>query len=126
MNPSIFDLFFLSISLLALLILKHLNKLFKRIKNEFINEGFQNNGNDKKMEDDENTHYYIVRTTENIYKIYENTNKLAFNLSGIITIESSGSILRNIPIKIIIYFNDIFQLKYKYFIINNINANKKK
>lgn len=52
MNPSIFDLFFLLISLLALLILKHLYKVFKRIKNEFINEGFQNNGNDKKMENE--------------------------------------------------------------------------
>ncbi len=126
MNPSIFDLFFLLISLLALLILKHLNKVFKRIKNEFINEGFQNNGNDKKMEDDENTRYYIAKTNKNMFKIYENANRLSFNLSGIITIESRGSILRNTPKKIIIYFNDIFQLKYKCFIINYINADTRK
>ena len=121
MSPSIFDLFFLLISLLALLILKHLNKYFKRIKNEFINEGFQNNGNDKKMEDDENTRYYIVKTNKNRFKIYENTNKLSFNLSGIITIEGGGSILK-VQEKIIIYIDNIFQSKYKCFIINYINA----
>ena len=123
MNPSIFDLFFLLISLLALPILKHLNKVFKRIKNKFINEGFQNNGNDKKMKD-ENTCYYIVKTNKNRFKIYENTNRLSFNLSGFITIEG-GYPIWEVPKKIIIYFNDIFQLKYKYFIINNINAKKK-
>ena len=100
MKPkSILDLIFFLISILSLFVLKYLNKIFKQIKNEIKNESFQNNGNDN-----ENICYYIAYTKNHEF------------------IEIKGGIARKVPKKIIIYFDDKFQLKYKNYIIKYINA----
>ena len=116
MKPkSILDLIFFLISILSLFVLKYLNKIFKQIKNEIKNESFQNNGNDN-----ENICYYIAYTKNHEFKFYKYTNRLSFNFRGVIEIK--GGSVGKVPKKIIIYFDDKFQLKYKNYIIKYINA----
>ena len=113
MKP-ILDLIFFFFSILALFVLKFLNKIFKQIKNEIKNENFQNNGNDNDI------CYYIAETTNHQFKFYKCTNRLSFYFKGVIKIK--GAQVRKVPKKINIYYDDIFQLKYKKYIIKYINA----
>lgn len=117
----ILQLIYSIITILVLFILKYLNKQVKSIKKEFSKEKIiiDDSRNDFKIFDHEKEHIMccIAKTLKHQFKMYNN-KKLSFNFDGVVKV--IGHKLD--PDKIIIFFDDIFQIKYKCFLYNYINA----
>ena len=117
----ILQLIYSIITILVLFILKYLNKQVKSIKKEFSKEKLIINvpRNDSRILDyeKENIMCCMAKTLKHQFKMYGN-NRLSFNFQGIVNVKG----VKINPDKIIIFFDDIFQIKYKCFLYNYINA----
>ena len=117
----ILQLIYSIITILVLFILKYLNKQVKSIKKEFSKEKLIINvpRNDSRILDyeKENIMCCMTKTLKHQFKMYGN-NRLSFKFQGIVNVKGE----KINPDKIIIFFDDIFQIKYKCFLYNYINA----
>ena len=115
------DFVFYVISILILCILKYFNKLIKK-EVKALNKG---NGNEiPKMEakrPGEKITYYYSKAISSNFKNYGNSDRITFNFYGEIYINGSFPQCSD---KIIIFFDDIFQTEYKYYLYNFINSAK--
>ena len=111
-NVAILDFVFYIVIILILFSLIYLNKLYKKL-NEEENEEQIN----KKAE--ENITYYYVHVINWKFNTYKDSNRLSFYFYGEIDIIEVSPQKSN---KIIIFFDDIIQTEYKYFLYNYINA----
>ena len=109
----IFTILFVGIVFIVRYYNKHLKKMedekwnTKDIKNEISRNG-------------KGVMYYSGKITECKIKLYPGSKKFQIILSGDIDVECKS----NDPQKIIIFFDDIFQLYYKCNLYNFFNANK--
>ena len=115
-KDSILDLINSIMCLLVPFLLKHLNK---QIKYEFTKEKLKVSENCGSRND--KTMYCIVKTEKCKFRIYQDSNRMSFNLSGIVDLKNKSFS----PEKTIIFFDDIFQIKYKTYLLNYINAESK-
>ena len=116
----ILQLIYSIITILVLFILKYLNKQVKSIKKEFSKEKLiiNDSRNDSRIFDYEKEKIMccMAKTLKHQFKMYG--NKLSFNFQGVVNVKG----YKLDPGKIIIFFDDIFQIKYKCFLYNYINA----
>ncbi len=110
-KDSILDLIYYIICILIIFILKYLNKQTRRVMKEKLVSG---NG------DDSRTMYCIMNTKKCYFCIYPYSKTIYFRLSGDVYLKGPLS-----PDQTIIFFDDIFQIKYKTYILNYINAENK-
>ena len=113
----ILQLIYSIITILVLFILKYLNKQVKSIKKEFSKEKLIINDSRILDYEKEKIMCYMAKTLKHQFKMYGN-NRLSFNFQGIVNVKGE----KINPDKIIIFFDDIFQIKYKCFLYNYINA----
>ena len=113
----ILQLIYSIITILVLFILKYLNKQVKSIKKEFSKEKLIINDSRILDYEKEKIMRCMAKTLKHQFKMYGN-NRLSFNFQGIVNVKGE----KINPDKIIIFFDDIFQIKYKCFLYNYINA----
>ena len=113
----ILQLIYSIITILVLFILQYLNKQVKSIKKEFSKEKLIINDSRILDYEKENIMRCMAKTLKHQFKMYGN-NRLSFNFQGIVNVKGE----KINPDKIIIFFDDIFQIKYKCFLYNYINA----
>ena len=117
----ILELIYSFIAILVLFVLKYLNTKLKSIKKKFSKEKIiiDDSRNDFKIFDHEKEHIMccMAKTLKHRFKMYNN-NRLSFNFDGVVKV--IGDKIN--PDKIIIFFDDVFQIKYKCFLYNYINA----
>ena len=111
----ILDFIYSIICLLVLFILKYLNK---QIKREFTKEKLKFLENGGSINE---AMYCFAKINKCNFYISQNTNKMSFKIVGIIDLKNNNIS----PEKTIIFFDDIFQIKYKTYLLNKINAESK-
>lgn len=104
-KDSILELIYYIISILIIFILKYLNEQIRRVFTEKSEKLRVLNGDDKTM-------YCIMNTKNCCFRMYPNSI-MFFRFSGIV--ELKGPLDSS---QTIIFFDDIFQIKYKTYILN--------